>query len=696
MYWLLCRHYVLVIFISTNYLSIVYSITYSNTHDYDAYGTLMASTDHFVVLAQNDGARFVVSMAPFGMQYACGYSYTPSNEFVINVATSRRQNSSQLSFVYLRTNTTDGFTQNLGLFTFSRENISGSSDSTCKRMLDKNDGEHDVKIWNGAPSEMSTLQVDLDGKYAYGFLSNFIFIYDIVNSYVHNLTCSNVFSSIILSPHALDIGETADGIAMAIVAGYYQTDIEKTLPAVYLVRLNPPYNMTLVSNYTLVSDKQKFVRGRDATSYQFDYVMSVSIHDTTQQVLIGVPQLSTAYLFSFNSTNLTYIKTLDHPARSTTWLDDDGIQAGLLLSDSSTLPWAQSRVFIVNVSSTEALHVYPNNQQSLAQWSKTPPTFLRLTKTYDHQFAILTSDGVVVLVPSTEAGYYTGTDDINADQQAPQTCPAGTYKSIRGTTPCTICPTMTKSSANRKKSFPYFKTSFSFLLISKGISSNSSNGANVTYPMIECTACLSDSFCPLGSISDINNVSFQSPSQAYAYPKSSGSTSFDDILMQNTFSLETSPRRCLVISPFFWALITLAIAFIILVIMGILYYLPTGKKHFYRLECFFRHSDLIGNGEVWFGGLISFAIIVLIIYDFWFGIAFVVKYPIETSNDAYFACDPSLRNTQFTSALQLLVTIKNTQEKPIFTMLDEQEFTLTASFIQTGFSCDDITAQVDK
>jgi hypothetical protein len=206
--------------------------------------------------------------------------------------------------------------------------------------------------------------------------------------------------------------------------------------------------------------------------------------------------------------------------------------------------------------------------------------------------------------------------------------------------------------------------------------------------------CSNDSFCPLASIKEVPKSSFKSLSQAYAYPKSASSSSFDDILMENTFYLQASPRRCLLISPLFWSLIVLCISFLIIMIMGILYHLPSGKKHFQRLECIFRHSDLIGNGEMWFGGLISFAMIVLIIYSFLFGSFFVDKYPIETSTDASFACDPSLRNTQFSSALQLLATIKSEEEEAIFTMLDEQAFNMTIHFIQTGFNCSDIAAQV--
>lgn len=118
-------------------------------------------------------------------------------------------------------------------------------------------------------------------------------------------------------------------------------------------------------------------------------------------------------------------------------------------------------------------------------------------------------------------------------------------------------------------------------------------------------------------------------------------------------------------------------------------------RHFDRLTCVFRHSDLIGNGELWFGGLVSFAIVVLIIYGFWFGTIFATKYPIETSTDSEFSCDKSLRNAQFSSLLQLLATIRSEEEKPMFDMLDQQKFTMNITFIQTGFTCPNVTAQVE-
>ncbi|CAF1657505.1 unnamed protein product [Rotaria magnacalcarata] len=369
------------------------AVTYSERHDYDAYGIRMTSTNFFAVLTQNDTLPYAISMVPFGPNYICQHNYSDSNYFIISIAVGRRQNFSQLSFVYLSTSATDGQYQ--------------------KR--------------------------------------------------------------------------------------YVSTD-------------------------------------------QFDYVLSVSIHDSTQQLLVGVPQLRKTYLFSFNSTNLTLINTLDHPVRSTSWLDD----AGLLLSDTTTLPWTKSRTQAINVSSNDII---------------TPPTFIRLTRTYDYQLVVLTTDGVVVLIPSTDAGYHRTTDDISNPLKLPIVCPLGTYESVSGSTPCKIWPSMTKSSSISKEYLVVLKVRLLILTL-------------------DCIACSSDSFV-------------------------------------------------------LWLLSAI----------------------------------------------------------FLFGTAFRINYPIETSTDTYFACDTSLRNTQFSSALQLSATIKSNKETPIFDMFDTQEFIMIVNFLQTGYTRNDVTAQ---
>jgi hypothetical protein len=197
-------------------------------------------------------------------------------------------------------------------------------------------------------------------------------------------------------------------------------------------------------------------------------------------------------------------------------------------------------------------------------------------------------------------------------------------------------------------------------------------------------------------VNDVNITSYQSIIIAYQYPESPAITNFDDIIIMNTFQLSSSDHHCLVVSPIFWTLLVLGIIGIVLIIMGILYWIPNGRAHFKWLTHVFRHTDIVGEGELWVGGLMSFAIIVLISFGFWFGSVYLRQYPIETAGDATFACDTTLRNAKFTSSLQLLALLRTEEEETVFELLDQQNWTLRIDFIQTGFTCDNIVAQVNS
>ena len=209
-----------------------------------------------------------------------------------------------------------------------------------------------------------------------------------------------------------------------------------------------------------------------------------------------------------------------------------------------------------------------------------------------------------------------------------------------------------------------------------------------------CIPCSNGSFCPLASVNDVNLTFYQSINTAYPYPESPASTNFDDIIITNTFQLPSSDNRCLIVSPMFWTLLVLAIVGVVLIIMGILYWIPSGREHFQCLTHVFRRADIVGEGELWVGGLMSFAIVVLISFGFWFGSVYSKQYPIETAGDATFTCDKSLRNAKFTSSLQLLAVLRKQEEETIFTLLDQQNWTLTVDFIQTGFTCQNISVLV--
>jgi hypothetical protein len=209
-----------------------------------------------------------------------------------------------------------------------------------------------------------------------------------------------------------------------------------------------------------------------------------------------------------------------------------------------------------------------------------------------------------------------------------------------------------------------------------------------------CVPCATGSYCPLASVSDVNISAYPSTNQDYPYPNSPSSTNFDDIIITNTFQISANHHRCLLVSPIFWTLIVFALTGIVLIVMGVLYFLPNGRRHFTWLTVIFRRADVIGEGELWMGGLMTFALLVLIVFGFWFGFVYVKQYPIETAEDANFACDLSLRNAKFASSLQLLALLKTKEETPIFELLDQQNWTLTLDLIQTGFTCDDIVAEV--
>jgi hypothetical protein len=107
-----------------------------------------------------------------------------------------------------------------------------------------------------------------------------------------------------------------------------------------------------------------------------------------------------------------------------------------------------------------------------------------------------------------------------------------------------------------------------------------------------------------------------------------------------------------------------------------------------KTKSIFKHTDIIGEGEMWAGGLASLAIIVLISFSYWFSASFIGRYPIEqVFEPATFSCDQSLINARFSTGLELLSIPKSEDAQPIFDLLDQQIFNLTVELINTGFLC---------
>jgi hypothetical protein len=189
--------------------------------------------------------------------------------------------------------------------------------------------------------------------------------------------------------------------------------------------------------------------------------------------------------------------------------------------------------------------------------------------------------------------------------------------------------------------------------------------------------------------------------QVIAYPVSPQSVRFDNILMENMFTIHTSSSaRCLLVSPLFWAIIVISVAIFISLIMFIFkHYVtnPIGKKTQQQIKRFLKKTDIIGEGEMVLGGLFSFAILVLVVFAYTFSTSYLSRYPIEQLNgDANFACDQTLTNAQFSTGLMSIGIPPNDDQAPIFLLLNTQPFTLHIDFINTVFNCTDITVMQIK
>ncbi|CAF4587508.1 unnamed protein product, partial [Didymodactylos carnosus] len=238
-------------------------------------------------------------------------------------------------------------------------------------------------------------------------------------------------------------------------------------------------------------------------------------------------------------------------------------------------------------------------------------------------------------------------------------CSAGTFKNSSGIGPCIVCPQGRKNSGDSG---------------------------------IQCDWCQITSFCPLGSVNDVNYSTIESINNSQAYPKSPENTIFDDILIQNMFSIG-STSHCIVVSPLFWTSIIIVPSILILIIMGALTFFPTKQNRRMLIKKVFKQLDLVGEGELWIGGLMSFSILVLVSFAYWFSSYYLKQYPIENSGDSTFACDTSIRNAKFSTGLQLLSIPKSDEQKPIFNMLDQQEFTMSVDFVNTVYRYMNTTVQ---
>ena len=108
----------------------------------------------------------------------------------------------------------------------------------------------------------------------------------------------------------------------------------------------------------------------------------------------------------------------------------------------------------------------------------------------------------------------------------------------------------------------------------------------------------------------------------------------------------------------------------------------------------FRHIDLIGQGQLWFGGLVTFSVFVIAVFASRFGYTFYLQYPVEKQQHLYTTIENSckvkeLMNAKFETALQLLSNPSQEYEN-IFKLLDSQTFIVRLDVLKTQFHCEQL------
>ncbi|CAF4264928.1 unnamed protein product, partial [Rotaria magnacalcarata] len=297
-----------------------------------------------------------------------------------------------------------------------------------------------------------------------------------------------------------------------------------------------------------------------------------------------------------------------------------------------------------------------------------PPYGILTLVSYNMNVGLVVEAGGFLLLPASPPGYCSSQIDdhlLYAGTYISRSCPIGTARNTTSFGPCFICPPKTKN--------------------------NGSSGIN-------CETCSSNEslLCLRGTKVEVEWNKLSSFNQADPYPDSPETKEFDDVLLQNVFKFGTLSSSCLIISPLLWTTLAIGFSFIVIIIMGILTLYPRRKPHRTFVQKIFMRIDLIGDGELWLGGLVSVVLIILVGFTCKFSISFSNLYPIEiisTSTHSPVICDPNLFNAKFASALQLLSIHKHDEEEPIFQLLDEQQIVLTTQFVSTEFQCEHVTMQ---
>ena len=537
----------------------------------DIYGAKISMNDQLVVYAANLYLTYVVFLAPYSNPVLCTPNMTDTGtnglqcDFVYSVITSK--NSSTLPyFVYSCIDIKNRHV--IGRYMFI------NNGTTCAY-------QHRNTIVSGNYSQQDNfiIGLDLQDKNVYAFTDDFLVYLDL-QTWQMNIW-PNTLS---ISPRAIDF--TKD---FAVLAGYCQDTPLEASECAIVVHVNgslsrPSYTSTFSIWNSLNfswSDPRSTHFIASSRVYSTQNLMSVSIATSSNRVLIGIRALNTVLLYVVNnsiSSNTIYPLSTRQTGmnrmgfgRSVAWLDNEGKKAMIIANQYTytTNEWISSSVHVYDIESdgfsdhTQPILIYPNSQQKISPLMN--PSFIRLVSspTSGH-VAIFDTSGNAFVILNAPPGFYPATDQTNFSASAP--CIPGTYRQYASIEICIPCPNGTMSNTGG----------------------------------INCDTCPDrDVFCPYGAVNALPYNAFEAMEQEENYPESPETTVFDDILMQNMFSLGTQSRHCVLVSPITWVLVVFGFGGLILMAMGISTIICPGVHPIRdKAKGIFKKMDLIGEGQV--------------------------------------------------------------------------------------------------
>ena len=524
--------------------------------------------------------------------------------------------------------------------------------------------------------------VDPHGRFAVGCTVYSTLFYDLVSlrHWSTNITWSD---SEMFFPTAIDIDTR-----YLYVVGYspYASNQSTHIPYfkvnLYLAAIsfnNDKYKIEIQCTWTKDSLVARF--------FPDFYFMSIVVNydSDNRKILIGIPSVNTVHLLYVDYKTQICLQHISSKTQlqppygrgygtGVAWLNQGQIVVVLDTEIVSLTFGSSSKLFYYDMltneqitNTTAAPWISPSNGQNYPVLFKRNIMYIVATVStlcaYNH-------GGQVLAILPSRPGYYSinyqSLENVSLNEQffylIPNSaqCLPGTYKNNAGVWPCSSCKTAeTNASILRYQ----LKNNVSF----------------------SCPQCINKTACPLENVVEVDYL--PDIEQNSLYPKMSEYDIFDDILMLNMFRTEWNLK-----SPFYISMIVLSLG----LFTGAVIILLTFSKRFkWQQQCLikvFQHLDLIGQGELWFGGLISVALLVLAIFAAKFGHSYYYRYPIEKQTCGKSdSCEfNNMYNTKFDTSLQFL-SASAKQYEQIFSLLNSQQFTLNIELINTLVHCGQLT-----